>query len=116
MRIGTWNIQKGLDGHWAELEALAADVITVQECGSETAAQAADRSGWTCRWQSGTWHKGLAVLAHSPYTIVEREEMEPWAVSVIVDGPTRFIGSAEHSAPMSDPLAIVGPSRRNADP
>lgn len=115
MRIGTWNIQKGLDGHWAELEARGRRDHGAG-CGSETAAQAADRSGWTCRWQSGTWHKGLAVLAHSPYTIVEREEMEPWAVSVIVDGPTRFIGSAEHRAPMSDPLAIVGPSRRNADP
>jgi endonuclease/exonuclease/phosphatase family metal-dependent hydrolase len=90
MRIATWNIQKGLDGYWAALEALAADVITVQECGADTEAQAADRSGWTCCWQSGTWHKGLAVMAHSPYAIVEREEQEPWAVSVIVDGPTRF--------------------------
>jgi exonuclease III len=90
LRIGTWNIQKGLDKHWPALEALSADVITVQECGAETESQAAARSDWTCRWQSGTWHKGLAVLAHTPYTIVEREEQERWAVSVIVDGPTRF--------------------------
>jgi endonuclease/exonuclease/phosphatase family metal-dependent hydrolase len=90
MRIGTWNIQKGLDGHWPALESLSADVITVQECGDETEAQAAERPDWTCRWQAGTWHKGLAVLAHAPYMIVDREEQEPWAVSVIVEGSTRF--------------------------
>ena len=89
MRLATWNCQSGLDANWEELEKLAADVVAVQECGSSTPEQAAAR-GWSCEWQHGTYHKGLVVLARSPYEIDVREDSEPFAVSVIISGPTRF--------------------------
>lgn len=94
MRLATWNCQTGLDSNWDVLEALGADVVTVQECGSGTPEQAAARDGWTCEWQAGGWEKGLAVLARAPYTIESREPSEPFAVSTVVTGPTRlrFVG------------------------
>ena len=58
MQVVTWNIQKGLEGNWPVLESLGADVMTVQECGEQTAAQAADLDGWGCEWQPGGWEKG----------------------------------------------------------
>jgi exodeoxyribonuclease-3 len=90
MRIATWNIQKGLDDNWPVLESLGADVMTVQECGEQTAAQAADLDGWACEWQPGGWEKGLAVLTRQPYHIEAREEQDSSAVSVIIGGSHRF--------------------------
>lgn len=90
MRLATWNCQSGLDSNWDVLEALGADVITVQECGSSTPEQAAARDGWTCEWRPGGWNKGLAVLARAPYSIESREPSEPFAVSTVVTGSTRF--------------------------
>ena len=89
MRLATWNCQSGLDANWDELEKLDANVLTVQECGSSTKEQA-DARGWSCEWKEGKYHKGLAVLAKSPYEIDDVEDSEPFAVSVIISGPTRF--------------------------
>jgi endonuclease/exonuclease/phosphatase family metal-dependent hydrolase len=90
MRLATWNCQTGLTSNWDALERLAPDVVTVQECGEHTAEQAKEREGWTCEWQAGAWEKGLAVLAHAPYTISHREIGEPFLISTIIDGPVRF--------------------------
>jgi exonuclease III len=98
VRLGTWNCQTGLDANWGAVEALDADVLTVQECGSNTKAQAEGR-GWKCEWQPGRWHKGLAVLARPPYRIESRETSEPTSpfyVSTRIAGPDldpfRFVG------------------------
>jgi hypothetical protein len=90
MRLATWNCQTGLDTNWSAIEDLKADVITVQECGEGTEAQASEWDGWTCEWQPGGWEKGLAVIARPPYRISEREESETFAVSTVIDGPSRF--------------------------
>jgi exonuclease III len=90
MRVATWNAQTGLTNNWEALEALRADVITVQECGIDTAAEAEARSGWTCAYKPGRWGRGLAVLASSPFAIEVEEDAEPFVVSTIIDGPRRF--------------------------
>jgi endonuclease/exonuclease/phosphatase family metal-dependent hydrolase len=90
MRVGTWNCQTGLDSNWGVVEALDADVVTVQECGAGVEAQAKSHEGWTCEWQPGRWHKGLAVLARPPYRIESREDLGPSSVSAIIFGPDRF--------------------------
>jgi hypothetical protein len=96
MRLATWNCQTGLDSNWDKLDELNADVLTVQECGPETEAQAAAREGWTCAWQAGRYYRGLAVLARSPYRIATRERSEPCVVSTLIAGPGdsefRFVG------------------------
>jgi endonuclease/exonuclease/phosphatase family metal-dependent hydrolase len=94
VRLATWNCQTGLDSNWPALERFEADVVTVQECGSETEAQAEQRKNWTCAWQAGRWHKGLAVLARAPYAVQEREPSQPFAVSTLISGPVlfRFVG------------------------
>jgi exonuclease III len=98
VRLGTWNCQTGLDANWGAVEALDAHVLTVQECGSNTKAQAEER-GWKCEWQPGRWHKGLAVLARPPYRIESREASEPtdpFYISTLISGPDsdpfRFVG------------------------
>jgi endonuclease/exonuclease/phosphatase family metal-dependent hydrolase len=96
MRLATWNCQLDLGYKWEAMEALGADVITVQECGSRTEEQAESR-GWTCRWQVGRYRKGVAVLARLPdYRIEVRERSEPCLVSTIISGPDglrlRFVG------------------------
>jgi endonuclease/exonuclease/phosphatase (EEP) superfamily protein YafD len=90
VRLATWNCQTGLDSNWGAVEALNADVLVVQECGSGTPAQVADQDGWTCEWQAGGWDKGLAVLARSPYRIESREPSEPFYLSTVISGPDRF--------------------------
>ena len=52
------------------------------------------QDGWTCEWQPGRWHRGLAVLARSPYRIESREPSEPSAFSTVIAGPDRlrFVG------------------------
>lgn len=96
MRLGTWNCQTGLDSNWDAVEALGANVLTVQECGPDTQAQAIDRKGWSCEWQVGRYRKGLAVLARSPFHIETRERSEPCLLSTLVSGPEglrfRFVG------------------------
>jgi exonuclease III len=89
MRLGTWNCQTGLDSNWRAVDALKADVLTVQECGPATPAQA-EREGWACAYTQGKWGRGLAVLARAPYTIEAREPSEPFAVSTLISGPERF--------------------------
>ena len=89
MRLATWNCQTGLDSNWTAVEALTADVLTVQECGSDTPAQA-EREGWACAYTEGKWGRGLAVLARAPYSIEAREPTEPFAVSTVISGPERF--------------------------
>jgi endonuclease/exonuclease/phosphatase family metal-dependent hydrolase len=89
MRLATWNCQTGLDSNWDAVEALDADVLVVQECGSGTPEQASDH-GWTCEFHAGGWHKGLAVLARSPYAIETVEPSEPFFVSTVISGPNRF--------------------------
>lgn len=90
MRLATWNCQSGLDNNWGAVEALDADALVVQECGSGTPDQVKGQDGWTCAWQPGRWHKGLAVLARSPYRIESREPSEPFAVSTLISGPDQF--------------------------
>jgi endonuclease/exonuclease/phosphatase family metal-dependent hydrolase len=97
MRIATWNCQTGLhSSSWAAVDALNADVITVQECLSDTCAQAERRGGWTCEWQQGRVRKGLAVLARHPYKIEKQERSEPCVISTLISGPGsnrfRFVG------------------------
>lgn len=89
MRVGTWNCQSGLDANWAILEELAADVLVVQECSSNTPEQA-EANGWTCAWQPGGYKRGLAVLARHPYAIEERENPDDFVVSTLISGPNRF--------------------------
>lgn len=89
LRLATWNCQTGLDSNWDAVEALDADVLVVQECGSGTPEQAADH-GWTCEFHAGGWHKGLAVLARSPYKIETLEPSEPFFISTVISGPDRF--------------------------
>lgn len=89
MRLATWNCQTGLDSNWSAVEALDADVLTVQECGSGTREQAADR-GLMCVWHAGGWDKGLAVLVRSPYVIEAVEPSEPFFISAVIAGPDRF--------------------------
>lgn len=93
MRLATWNCQTGLNANWGAVEALNADVITVQECGSNTPAQATEH-GWACEWHAGGWGKGLAVLVRPPYTIETVEPSEPFFISTIIAGPSRlrFVG------------------------
>jgi endonuclease/exonuclease/phosphatase family metal-dependent hydrolase len=94
MRLATWNCQTGLGENWAAVEALNADVLTIQECGSHTAEQAAER-GWTCEWKKSGSYKGLAVLARPPYEIETLELSEPFVVSTVISGGSkrfRFVG------------------------
>ncbi len=63
MRLATWNCQTGLETNWGLVEALNADVLTVQECGPGMAEQVARLDGWTCEYQAGRWGRGLGVLA-----------------------------------------------------
>lgn len=91
MRLATWNCNKDLAAKWGAVEALGANVLTVQECGPNTTAQVTSHDGWTCEWQKGTYRNGLAVLARSPYSIEAREEpSEPFFLSTVVAGPERF--------------------------
>lgn len=90
MRLATWNCQTGLTSNWRAVEALGADVITVQECEAETPAFVDSHDKWTGKWQPGRWHKGLAVLARSPYEIEKKEPSEPFYISTMVSGPERF--------------------------
>jgi exonuclease III len=92
MRVATWNCHTSLGSKWGAVEALDADVITVQECGPGTAAEIADRGGWTCEWEKGRHPRsgGVAVLARSPYRIEARERSEPCLVSAMIGGPRRF--------------------------
>jgi exonuclease III len=94
MRLATWNCQTGLDSNWAAVEALDADVLVIQECGSGTPEQVANQDGWTCEWEAGGWDKGLAVLARFPYSIETREPSEPFFISTVIAGPNRlrFVG------------------------
>jgi endonuclease/exonuclease/phosphatase family metal-dependent hydrolase len=96
MRLGTWNCQTGLSRNWDVLDELEVDVLTVQECGPDTEAQATARGLWTCRWQRGRYQKGLAVLARPPYRIEETERSEPCLLSTLIVGPGairfRFVG------------------------
>jgi hypothetical protein len=96
MRIATWNCETGLHPpSWAAIEALKADVLTVQECLSEACEQA-KRLGWTCKWQVGRVRKGVAVLARRPYRIHTLERSEPCVISTLISGPEgsrfRFVG------------------------
>lgn len=91
MRLATWNCNTSLRSKWGAVEALNADVLTVQECGPGTKAQVTSHDGWTCEWQKGTHYNGLAVLARSPYWIETREEpSDSFFVSTVISGPGRF--------------------------
>lgn len=96
MRLATWNCQTGVQNNWSLVEKLDADVLTIQECGDDTCAEAAGRRGWTCEWQPGRYRRGLAVLARAPYRIELRERSEPCLISTMVSGPGalrfRFVG------------------------
>lgn len=94
MRLATWNCQTGLETNWEPVEALNADVLTVQECGPGTAEQVSRLDQWTCEYQPGRWGKGLGVFARNPYAIADREESEPSALSTMISGPDtfRFVG------------------------
>lgn len=89
MRLATWNCQTGLGANWSAVEALDADVVTIQECGSDTIEQATER-GWVAEWHAGGWGKGLAVLIRSPYVIETLESSESFFISALITGPTRF--------------------------
>lgn len=95
VQLATWNCQTGLTSNWKRLNSLDADVITVQECGAETAAQA-QRHGWMCEYQEGHYGKGLVVLARRHYKIERREQSLRFAVSTVISGPGesrfRFVG------------------------
>jgi len=90
MRLGTWNCQTGLAANWEAIEALNADVLAIQECEPGIRAQVESHDGWACEFQPGRWHKGLAVLARSPYEIEAREPAEPFCISTAISGPARF--------------------------
>lgn len=99
MKLATWNLQRGLTSNWGVVEELGADVLTVQECGPKTEEQAAERDGWTCKWQVGRYPsrpKGLAVLARYSYKIETLERSEPCLISTLISGPDglrfRFVG------------------------
>jgi exodeoxyribonuclease III len=96
MRIATWNCQTGFAAKWPHVEALEADVITVQEGGASTKAFVEGHDGWSCEWQVGRYRRGVAVLAKHPYAILETEKSEPCVLSTLVSGPDgrrfRFVG------------------------
>jgi endonuclease/exonuclease/phosphatase family metal-dependent hydrolase len=96
VRLATWNSHSSLGSKWGAVEALDADVITVQECGPGTKDQVEGRTGWTCEWQVGRYRKGVAVLARYPYEIEIREGAEPCLVSTMISGRNglrfRFVG------------------------
>jgi endonuclease/exonuclease/phosphatase family metal-dependent hydrolase len=89
LKVATWNCQKGLDRNWPAVEALDADVLTVQECGPQACEQARE-TGWACEYAEGAWGKGLIVLARPPFGIEVREESERYAISAVISGPQRF--------------------------
>ena len=90
MRLATWNCQTGLDSNWGAVEALDADVLVVQECGSRTPAQRPTTTGGRASGEQEAGTKGLAVLARSPYMIETLEPSEPFVVSTLISGPERF--------------------------
>jgi endonuclease/exonuclease/phosphatase (EEP) superfamily protein YafD len=94
MRLATWNCQTSLGSKWEAIEALDADVLTVQECGPTTRAFVEGHDGWTCEWEKGTYRNGLAVLARSPHAIERREASEPFFLSTMISAsvPFRFVG------------------------
>jgi hypothetical protein len=52
VRLATWNCQTGLGSNWNTLAGLHVDVISIQECASETPTQA-QAHGWECAYQGG---------------------------------------------------------------
>jgi hypothetical protein len=76
---------------------LGANVLSIQEFGSETEAAVESVEGWSCKWQRGRNDvKGLAVLARAPYEISEIEFSFPCAISTCIRRPGepdfRFVG------------------------
>lgn len=69
MRLVTWNSQPGIARKWETIQGFGADVLTVQECEPDTKAFVEGHARWTCEWQVGRRHNGVAVLARDPYRI-----------------------------------------------
>lgn len=96
MRIVTWNSQPGVARNWETITGFDADILTVQECEPNTKAFVEGKTGWTCEWQVGRHHNGVAILAHEPYRIEEVERSGRCYLSTIVNGPggfrLRFVG------------------------
>jgi hypothetical protein len=57
VRLATWNCQTGLGSNWNTLAGLHVDVISIQECASETPTQA-QAHGWECAYQGGALRQG----------------------------------------------------------
>jgi endonuclease/exonuclease/phosphatase family metal-dependent hydrolase len=90
VRIATWNCQPGIVHQWDAVEALRTHVLSVQEIRSGTQEFVAEQDGWSCQAQEGKYGRGVAVLARRPFSIEEREASEPFVVSTVIAGPTRF--------------------------
>lgn len=84
LRLATWNCCGGLTKKWRALEDLGAHLMIVQECASETEAEAADR-GWQACW-SGNGPKGIAVIARQGLSLAKLEQTNGWALPVRVTG------------------------------
>ena len=79
------------------MPSLGANVLSLQEFGPETKAEVESMEGWSCEWQKGRYDvKGIAVLAHCPFEIVEVEFSFPCAISTRIRRPDaadfRFVG------------------------
>jgi exonuclease III len=75
---------------WDAVEALGAHVVSVQETRSGTKDFVDEHDGWTSEVQEGRYGRGIAVLARMPFSIEKRESSEPFVVSTVITGPTRF--------------------------
>ena len=60
VRVATWNCSGHLAKKWAALDALAAELMIVQECGPDS-PQLAQEHGWQAVW-TGDGRKGSRSL------------------------------------------------------
>jgi exodeoxyribonuclease-3 len=87
-RIVTWNCQKGIIKAWPTVESFDADVVIIQEVGSET-EEFVSKRGWSAAWTSApsTPTKGLAVLARPGLHLIHLDQLYPWSLPVRIEGP-----------------------------
>jgi endonuclease/exonuclease/phosphatase family metal-dependent hydrolase len=96
MKLVSWNSQPGIARNWETIRGFNADVLTVQECEPDSKAFVESHAGWTCEWQVGLHHNGVAVLARDPYRIESVEQSGLCHLSTMIEGPgdahLRFVG------------------------
>jgi exonuclease III len=109
LRIVVWNCRMAFSKKKELLYKLRPDIAVLPEC-SKDAAMACIREGYSAKWWGENKHKGLAVLAATPWTLkVRRSPTERWIRPVEVHGPTSFLLLAVWACQVSErELSYIG--------